>query len=37
MLHSDLSIIVRGGEIFMTRCLGDFGITANEVVILSYL
>jgi DNA-binding MarR family transcriptional regulator len=37
MLHCDLSIITRGSEIFMTRCLADFGITANEVVILSYL
>jgi DNA-binding MarR family transcriptional regulator len=37
MLHCDLSIITRGSEIFMTRCLADFGITANEVMILSYL
>lgn len=37
MLHSDLSIIVRGGDIFMSRCLGDFGIAASEVTILMYL
>ncbi len=37
MLHCDLSIIARGGEIFLSRCLADFGITASEVMILSYL
>jgi DNA-binding MarR family transcriptional regulator len=37
MLHCDLSIIVRGSEIFMSRCLDDFGITATEVNILMYL
>jgi DNA-binding MarR family transcriptional regulator len=37
MLHSELSIIVRGGDIFMARCLANFGITASEVVILMYL
>jgi DNA-binding MarR family transcriptional regulator len=36
-LHSDLSIIARGGEIFMSRCLSDFGITAAEAMILAYL
>jgi DNA-binding MarR family transcriptional regulator len=37
VVHNDLSIIARGGEIFMSRCLSDFGITAAEVMILSYL
>ncbi|MEL4106438.1 MarR family transcriptional regulator [Oscillospiraceae bacterium WX1] len=37
MLHSDLSIIARGSETFMSRCLGDFGITAAEVILLIYL
>lgn len=37
MLHCDLSIIVRGGDIFMSRCLADFGITATEVILLMYL
>lgn len=36
-MHIDLSIIARGGEIFMSRCLSDFGITAAEVMILAYL
>lgn len=34
MLHCDLSIITRGGETFMSRCLGDFGIKAAEVKIV---
>ena len=37
MLHCGLSILARGSEIFMTRCLADFGLTATEVVILRYL
>lgn len=37
MIHSDLSIISRGSETFMARCLDDFGITAAEVNILLYL
>ena len=37
MLNCRLSILARGGEIFMTRCLADFGLTATEVVILRYL
>lgn len=37
MLHSDLSMIARGGYIYMTRCLSDFGITGAEVMTLTYL
>lgn len=37
MLHSDLSIIVRGSEIYLSRCLSDFGITATEQTMLMYL
>lgn len=37
MLHSNLSIIARGSDIFMSRCLDDFGITATEVTVLMYL
>lgn len=37
MLHSGLSILARGGETFMTRCLENFGLTATEVVMLRYL
>jgi DNA-binding MarR family transcriptional regulator len=37
ILHRDLSIITRGSDIFMSRCLDDFGITATEVILLTYL
>ena len=37
MLQSDLSIIVRGSEIYLSRCLSDFGIRATEQAILMYL
>jgi len=37
LLHCDLSIIVRGSEIFLSRCLSDFGITATEQMMLMYL
>ena len=37
LLSSDLSIVVRGGEIFLSRCLSDFNITATEQIILMYL
>ena len=37
MLLSDLSIIVRGGETFLSRCLSGFGITATEQLTLMYL
>lgn len=37
MMHCDLSIIVRGSEIFLSRCLADFGITATEQIMLMYL
>lgn len=37
MLHCGLSILARGSEIFMTRCLADFGLTATEIVLLRYL
>lgn len=37
MLHCDLSIIVRGSEIYLSRCLSNFGITATEQTMLMYL
>jgi DNA-binding MarR family transcriptional regulator len=37
LIHNDMSIIARGGEIFMSRCLNDFGVTAAEAMILTYL
>lgn len=37
MLHCNLSIIYRGSEVFMARCLSDFGITVTEVILLMYL
>lgn len=37
MLISDLSIVVRGSEIFLSRCLSEFDITATEQIILLYL
>ncbi len=37
MPHCKLSIISRGSEIFLARCLDDFGITASEALILMYL
>lgn len=36
-MHSSLSLIVRGGDTFMARCLDDFGITPAEVIVLMYL
>lgn len=37
MIHSDLSIIVRGSEIFLSRSLSDSNITATEQTMLMYL
>lgn len=37
MKHSDLSIIVRGSEIFLSRSLSDSNITATEQTMLMYL
>lgn len=37
MLMSDLSIIVRGSQVFSTRKLSDYGISAAEEYILMYL
>jgi len=37
MFMSDLSIIVRGGQVYSTRKLADYGINAAEEYILMYL
>ncbi len=37
MLMSDLSIIVRGSQVYSTRKLSDYGISAAEEYILMYL
>jgi MarR family transcriptional regulator, transcriptional regulator for hemolysin len=37
IVHRALSIILRGSDIFMSRCLADIGMTASEAVILMYL
>lgn len=37
MFMSDLSIIVRGGQVYSTRKLADYGITAAEEFILMFL
>ena len=37
MLMSDLSIIVRGGQVFSTRKLAEYDLNAGEQAILMYL
>jgi len=37
MFMSDLSIIVRGGQVYSTRKLSDYGINAAEEYILMFL
>jgi len=37
MLLSDLSIVVRGSQIYSTRTLSDYGINSAEEYILMYL
>lgn len=37
MFMSDLSIIVRGGQVYSTRKLSDYGINAAEEYLLMYL
>jgi len=37
MFMSDLSIIVRGGQVYSTRKLAEYGITAAEEFILMFL
>ena len=37
MLMSDLSIIVRGGQVFSTRKLSEYDLNAGEQAILMYL
>jgi len=37
MLMSDLSIIVRGGQVFSTRKLSEYDLNAGEQAVLMYL